>query len=141
MKSAEQRDNDNRGDAPATEEVPAAGDSSTVVGGGSEGYGPGGDAEGYGSGGGPGGYGSSDGHGRNDGRPRSDPILTKRFQALDVALHGAVSVTRRQALNWSGVNDTTVAFASIEDALGASVPVDRPTSDLPQKSGNQRAGD
>jgi hypothetical protein len=111
----------------------AAGTSST---GQSGGHGQGGGSGGYGQGGGAGGY----GQGGSDGRPKSDPVLTQRFEALDDALHGPIQATRRRALNWSGVNEATVAFESIEAALNASVPVDRPTSDLPQTSGTKRTG-
>jgi hypothetical protein len=115
----------------------AAGTSSTGQGGG---RGQGGGSGEYGQGGGSGGYGQDGGSGGSDGRPKSDPILTQRFEALDDALHGPIQATRRRALNWSGVNEATVAFKSIEAALDASVPVDRPTSDLPQTSGTKRTG-
>lgn len=93
-----------------------------------------------GQGGGRGQVGGSEGYGQggSDGRPKSDPRLTRRFEALDTALHGPIRPTRRRALNWSGVNETTVAFESIEAALQASVPVDRPTSDEPKKSGTKQ---
>jgi hypothetical protein len=150
MKSTEKHDHDERDDAGATEEAAAAGDSSTGPdggsrhsgpGGGSEGYGPGSGPWGYGPGGyGPGGYGGGRGDGGSNGRLRSDPILTQRFQALDDALQGPVEVARPQVLTWSGINETTAAFTSIQKALGDSVPEDRPTSDLPKKYGNQRTG-
>jgi hypothetical protein len=97
-------------------------------------------SSGYGPGGGSGAYERSwGGGGANDGRPRPDPILTQRFEALDGALHGPLQVTRRQALNWSGIDETIVAFSSIEEALAGFVPVDRPTSDLPQTYDDDRA--
>jgi hypothetical protein len=123
MNSAEPRDHDHRDDPRAADERTAAGASSTGQGGGSGGYEPGG-----------GGYGG------NDGRPRPDPILSQRFELLDIALHGPFQISGRRALNWSGVNETTVAFDSLEQALAGAVPVDRPTSDLPEKSGNERSG-
>jgi hypothetical protein len=85
-----------------------------------------------------GGYGN--GHGNGDGRPQQDPILTQRFLALDDALNGPAGVIRSQKLNWSGVNEVTAAFDSIADALEAAFPVDRPTSDLPPKSGGKQTG-
>ena len=86
-------------------------------------------------------HGSDRGSGDSGGRPSSDPVLTQRFEDLDAALHGPIQDTGRRTLNWSGVNETTVAFDSITQALADSVPVDRPTSDLPQTSGGQRAGE
>jgi len=88
---------------------------------------------------------ASQGQGRGagrdgDGRPKADPILTRRFEALEQALHGARAARTPGPLNWSGVNETTVVFASIEQALNGSVPVDRPTSDLPQKYDQSQAG-
>jgi hypothetical protein len=81
------------------------------------------------------------GSGRDgDGRPKADPILTRRFEALEQALHGARAVRTRGPLNWSGVNETTVVFTSIEQALNGSVPVDRPTSDLPPDYDQSKAG-
>lgn len=81
------------------------------------------------------------GSGRDgDGRPKADPILTRRFEVLEQALHGARAARARGPLNWSGVNETAVVFASIEQALNGSVPVDRPTSDLPQEYDQSKAG-
>ena len=81
------------------------------------------------------------GSGRDgDGRPKADPILTLRFEALEQALHGERAARARGPLNWSGVNETTVVFASIEQALDDSVPVDRPTSDLPRNYDQSQAG-
>jgi hypothetical protein len=75
-----------------------------------------------------------------DPRPKADPTLTRRFEALEQALHGARATRTPGPLNWSGVNETAVVFASIEEALTASVPVDRPTSDLPQGYDQSQAG-
>jgi len=81
------------------------------------------------------------GSGRDgDGRPKADPILTRRFEALEQALHGARAARARGPLNWSGVNESAVVFASIEQALNDSIPVDRPTSDLPQQYDQSQAG-
>jgi len=88
-------------------------------------------------GGGSSGYGT--GSGAGDGRPKPDPDLTRRLEALVDAL-GTTSVNRRRPLNWSGVDDTTVAFESIKNALEASFPGDRPTSDLPQTYRGKQAG-
>ena len=92
-----------------------------------------GESGGYGGGGG-------GGHGNGDGRPKQDPVLTQRFLDLDKALNGPPFDVRPQRLNWSGVNDLTVAFDSIKEALDAAFPVDRPTSDLPQASGGKQTG-
>jgi hypothetical protein len=93
------------------------------------------------SGGGTGGRpGEGGGYGERDGRPKSDPILTQRFENLDKALHGTTQTTRAQKLNWSGDDEPTVAFDSLEQALEEAVPVDRPTSDLSQTYGSKRAG-
>jgi hypothetical protein len=70
----------------------------------------------------------------DDARPKADPVLIRRHELLEEALNGPRRPRRRGPLNWSGDNDTTVAFQSIEQALADAVPVDRPTSDLPQKS-------
>jgi hypothetical protein len=67
-----------------------------------------------------------------DGRPQVDPVLTARFEALEGALHGASRDFRRRPLVWSGVDETKVAIQSIAEALQASVPASRPTTDLPQ---------
>ena len=90
-------------------------------------------------------HGPVDGHrdhvvGRNgDGRPKADPILTRRFEALEQALHGRRADRRRRALNWSGVDETAVMFRSIEGQL--EFPPDRPTSDLPDGPAVARSGD
>ena len=80
------------------------------------------------------------GHGDVDGLPQANAILTERLQALDEALHGTTLRARAQALNWSGVDETTVAFDSIAEELEASIPGDRPTSDLPQTSAGKKQG-
>jgi hypothetical protein len=90
-------------------------------------------------------HGPVDGHrdhvvGRNgDGRPKADPILTRRFEALEQALHCRRADRRRRALNWSGVDETAVTFRSIEGQL--EFPPDRPTSDLPDGPAVARSGD
>jgi hypothetical protein len=73
-----------------------------------------------------------------DGRPKADPILTKRFEALEKALHGSPTSRGRRALNWSGVDETAVTFTSIAAQL--EVPPDRPTSDLPDDSAASPSG-
>jgi hypothetical protein len=85
-------------------------------------------------------YRRSDYDGRDrDGRPKADPILTRRFEALEKALHGQRTGRRPRALNWSGVDETAVTFQSIESQL--EVPPDRPTSDLPEESDAALSGD
>ena len=80
------------------------------------------------------------GYDDSNGRPRPDPVLTRRFRALEEALHGSTSRSRAQALNWSGVDETSVAFDSIAKDLEASIPGDRPTSDLPPTSSGKKQG-
>jgi hypothetical protein len=79
-------------------------------------------------------------YGTDDPRPRPDPVLTKRLSALHKALHGTAERDRTQALNWSGVDETTAALDSIAKELEASVPRNRPTSDLPQTSAGTKQG-
>jgi hypothetical protein len=121
----------------STEQSTSTEESAAPPGGSGGGTGQGGGYGGGGTGGGPQGGG---GYGRGDGRPKADPILTQRFVALDEVLHGTTIDARSPALNWSGVNETTAAFESIEDALDEAVPVDRPTSDLPQTHGSKPTG-
>jgi hypothetical protein len=90
---------------------------------------------GGGYGGGGGGYdgGGGGGYPGGNGRPKADPVLTQRLVALEDAIQGSSAVQLKRALNWSGLNENTVAFDSIVDALENSIPPNRPTSDLPQK--------
>jgi len=90
-------------------------------------------------------YGRDDDHGRDDdygqdrdGRPKADPVLTRRFEALEKALHGTRTGGRRRALNWSGVDETAATFESIAGQL--EFPPDRPTSDLPEESDATQSG-
>lgn len=124
------------GQRPATASASSGAASPSEGSGG--GSGQGGGYGGYGPpGGGPG---EGGGYGERDGRPRSDPILTQRFEKLDKALHGTIQTTRAQKLNWGGDDESTVAFDSLAKALEEAVPVDRPTSDLSQTYGSKRAG-
>jgi hypothetical protein len=84
-------------------------------------------------------YRGNDDYGRDrDARLKADPVLTRRFEALEKALHGTRTRHRRPALNWSGVDETAVTFESIEGQL--ELPPDRPTSDLPEESNASQAG-
>lgn len=71
-----------------------------------------------------------------DGRPTADPVLTRRFERLEEALHGRRNRRAPRALLWSGVIEPAVTFQSIEGQL--ELPPDRPTSDLPD--GSQSGG-
>jgi hypothetical protein len=73
-----------------------------------------------------------------DGRPKADPILSQRFEALEKALHGSPTSRGRRAFNWSGVDETAVTFTSIAAQL--ELPPDRPTSDLPDASAASQSG-
>lgn len=84
--------------------------------------------------------GDSGRYGGGGNGPQADPRLTRRFQLLEDALHGPRRVRRGGSLNWSGVDETAVAFSSIEKVLNSSVPPDRPTSDLPDRSDTKPKG-
>jgi hypothetical protein len=68
-----------------------------------------------------------------DGRPKADPILTKRFEALEKTLHGSRRPGSRPPLNWSGADERAVVFGSIEKALHDAIPPNR-ISDRPEES-------
>jgi hypothetical protein len=82
-------------------------------------------------------YNPDDDNGRDrNGRPKADPVLTRRFEQLEEALHGRRNRRAPRALLWSGVIEPAVTFQSIEGQL--ELPPDRPTSDLPD--GSQSGG-
>ena len=73
-----------------------------------------------------------------DGRPKADPVLTRRFERLEEALHGRRTRRGPRPLIWSGVIEPAVTFESIEGQL--KLPPDRPMSDLPEESDGSQSG-
>ena len=90
--------------------------------------------------------GSADRGGNGGGRARdrngtglqANQTLTLRFERLEKALHGDQVRPDRRALNWSGLDDTSVAFDSIVEILNAAIPPERPTTDLPDHAATQQ---
>jgi hypothetical protein len=60
------------------------------------------------------------------GGPRADPVLTKRHDDLQAALHGAARASVARPRNWSGRNDAGATLRSIRNAVGQAAPA-RPT--------------
>jgi hypothetical protein len=67
------------------------------------------------------------------GRLKADPILTKRFELLEEALHGKRPTHPPGPLNWNGTDESVAFYEEIAKTLDKLVPVDRPTEDLPPK--------
>jgi hypothetical protein len=75
---------------------------------------------------------------RNGTGLQANQTLTLRFERLEKALHGDQVRPDRRALNWSGLDDTSVAFDSIVEILNAAIPPERPTTALPDHAATQQ---
>lgn len=85
--------------------------------------------------------GGYDRYDRDDGRRlKADPVLTKYFDDLEKALHGARPGRTREPLTWNGVGENTVTLDSIKTELDKSIPPARPLPDQQGKAGTAQTG-